>query len=501
MLGAIAAVALASPLPAPEQGPAGPQPRQPLGAPADGLLRVFVEGAGRVEVSRGHPQPCAWQPTTACEVQQPVGTTVTLVARPAEGGRFTGWSVAGCAGLDPCRIVLEKGRVDLVAAFSPLEVKVEAAGEGTVTTGPDGPTLVCTDPAAPPDQGAQAASEAEEEDAKVTTCTTQVEREKAVTLIATPAESGAEVRWSSACRTIVSEPEHRCTLVANRHRLQVGVGFAGVEPTEQGPSKKTVTPIVRVRGGKAAGTITGPGIDCGDDCIAEPLTIGGPAGEIRLAATPAPGFTFREWRAPTTTACTTNPCVFPASSDITLIEAVFDKLVRINLIGSGEGIVLGRDFACAEDCVLSFAVGARIGLAAEPDSGSRFAGWTPRCGDPCVLAVDEVSTVVARFDGPSHPRSLPWSLGSAKALGTGSRRRVRVVVVLADGEEPAPVRLRLVIDGNRRRPAAVRSATADPGKTTIELRVSRTAPPGRYVLIASLKGRPERLAARLWLRR
>jgi hypothetical protein len=75
---------------------------------------------------------------SACTEEIDNGTRVGLIARPAKGARFVGWSGA-CSGDGPCTPLMDAAK-SVAAEFAPAAVIVSVTrkGRGTVTSAPIG---------------------------------------------------------------------------------------------------------------------------------------------------------------------------------------------------------------------------------------------------------------------------------------------------------------------------------------------------------------------------
>jgi hypothetical protein len=75
---------------------------------------------------------------TSCAEELDNGTRVALVARPAKGARFVGWSGA-CSGVGACTATMDAAK-SVTAQFAPAAVRVAVTrkGRGTVTSTPAG---------------------------------------------------------------------------------------------------------------------------------------------------------------------------------------------------------------------------------------------------------------------------------------------------------------------------------------------------------------------------
>jgi hypothetical protein len=192
--------------------------------PDDDSLNVTVEGRGVVRAaSAGIRCP------DRCDAELDRGAEVTLTARARRGATFEGWSGGGCEGTGPCEITV-RGAVAVTARFAQADearvVSVRKSGDGTGrVTGPSG--IDCGG-----------------------TCEARVERGDEVELDATADERSSFAGWSGAgcgedptCTFVVDDP------------VTVTAEFTA-EP---------VTFLLTVAT-DGEGTVTGDGIDCGEDC-------------------------------------------------------------------------------------------------------------------------------------------------------------------------------------------------------------------------------------------
>jgi Ca2+-binding RTX toxin-like protein len=98
-------------------------------------LAMTGSGSGRVTSS-----PAGIDCGVTCTATVDQGSDVTLVAQPAEGDVFGGWSGGGCSGVGPCTVTMESSK-DVTATFlisKTLSVNKTGTGDGTVTSTPTG---------------------------------------------------------------------------------------------------------------------------------------------------------------------------------------------------------------------------------------------------------------------------------------------------------------------------------------------------------------------------
>jgi hypothetical protein len=184
--------------------------------------------------------------------------------------------------------------------------------------------------------------------------------------------------------------------------------------------------------------------------------------------------------------------------------------------GGGSGTVRGEGVDCGARCTVDLDFGARLSLVADPDRGSRFAGWEGACGGDatCALDVGPVTTLAAVFDrspssvsrtgsrpgqgrpgqqGPGRTTFTP-RLGRIVVSGHGRRR---VVLIPIRSNLAGSVRARLL---SGRRVIANRVWRMRAGTRTLRLRVPARAARGTYrlrVTVRSSSGEAQQFARTL----
>ena len=185
------------------------------------------------------------------------GQVVQLSAQPDPDSVLTGWSGGGCSGNGACTVTMDQAK-SVTATFSKkihnLNVAKDGNGSGTIT----GTGIDC---------GGD--------------CTGSFEHGTVVPLTATPAASSLFEGWSGACTgtgacNVTMDQARNVTAAFTLKRYALNVGVNGF------------------------GTVTGNGINCGDDCT-ETFDHGT---LVTLTATAAAGNYFGTW---------TGPCPSPSS--------------------------------------------------------------------------------------------------------------------------------------------------------------------------------------------
>ncbi len=181
------------------------------------------------------------------------------------------------------------------------------------------------------------------------------------------------------------------------------------------PHTLTVT-----KSGAGAGTITGPGIDCGGAAHTDCSETVADGTAVKLTATPASGSAFSGFSGGRCAA--TSPCTVTMDADKT-VDGRFDSLagrrtLTVTKSGAGAGTVTGPGIDCGgaghTDCFETVTTGATIALTANPASDSTFGGFSGggcAATSPCTVTLDADKTVDARF--APRPVDPPGVLGLA----------------------------------------------------------------------------------------
>jgi subtilisin family serine protease len=128
---------------------------------------------------------------------------------------------------------------------------------------------------------------------------------------------------------------------------------------------------------------------------------------VYLNVVQEPGVNFAGWLTEDGSCKTGMTCPVMMNGDKT-ITAYFGTATEYDLsvakVGSGSGIVNSSipGISCGSDCQETYRLGTVVDLAAIPNPGSMFSGWSGACSGtgPCTIVVEEAKSVVALFTRP-----------------------------------------------------------------------------------------------------
>lgn len=358
-----------------------------LGGPGGGSLLVGGRGACALAA------PAA---SAACVTSVPIGEPVTIVAAPATGAGFAGWTGA-CAGraVDSCTLT-PTGDATVGARFTtemvPLSVHAAGTTGGGRVTG--GAVIACTIAGAAAD-GA---------------CAGSVPYGASVTLTATPDATSTFGGWGGACRAATGTS----CVVPVTTAASVTARFDAAR-----------FPLAVTRAGAGGGAVTSApaGIDCPGGCAATFAA----GTSVTLSATPDAASTFAGWSGACAGAGTT--CVVPmdAARGATATFVPVQPLTVAVLAdpgASGRVTSTPAGIDCAASCARSFAAGTMVTLTAVPNSGTTFAGWSGACagaGTTCSVTMSGARSVTATFAASlDPPGAAPVYALAVTIAGTGA---------------------------------------------------------------------------------
>ena len=427
------------------------------------------------------PQPL---PQSASFAQN---ATVTLIATPATGATFTGWTGACGGTATSCTVLMSQSKsvtatfAGGTAAGAGFLLSVSVSGSGTVT----GAGINCGSGA--------------------TTCSTTPAANSSVTLTATPAAGATFSGWGGSCSGTIPT----CTV-----QMTAARSVTATFTTGGGGGGATVSLTVSVTG---SGTVSGGGITCGNGsgaCTANPTT----GSSVTLTATPATGATFTSWGgACTGSAPTCTVSMTSAKSVTATFTTVAPGTLAITVKGKGTvSAPLGKCIGTSvtKTCIQKYAAGRTVTLTAAAAAGNAFAGWDGACvtaakKPTCTVTLATAKSVTATFvpstgGGGGVTRPVLTSLGPPIVRHTAAGFRVTLrfnttrggiarVVGLRAGRVGARITFRIAVGPARIGPFTV----AKPGLYTFQVRLGTAllqwrvclgrcgaaAPPPPFVLI------------------
>ena len=360
------------------------------------VLSVTISGNGSVTGGSGAIN-CGGG-ATICSANFASGATVSLVASPATGATFTGWTGACGGTATTCTVAMNQSK-NVTATFSGgtggtgFTLTVSVVGNGTVT----GTGINC---------GAGA-----------TTCTSPNHAAgSTMTLTATPTAGATFTGWSGAC----SGTATTCTVTFDASKT-VSASFSG-------GTAGTFPLNVSVSG---PGRVTGASISCGNGASTCTATFSSGT-TVTLTATPGTAVTFGGWGG----ACTgTEPKCTVSMTAAKSVSATFTAAgtpgtLTINVVGRGS--VSTSAGACAstgraKSCVQHFKAGATARLTARPAAGQAFLGWAGACSGKrttCTVKLSKALAATATFTNRTPRTATLTSLGAPIVRRTTSGYRV-----------------------------------------------------------------------------
>ncbi|MBM41194.1 MAG: hypothetical protein CL483_04625, partial [Acidobacteria bacterium] len=193
-------------------------------------LEIAGSGTGSVTLDDGsNTTSCS----STCSQDYSVGTTVTLVADPANASTFTGWTGDCTASGDTATVTMSAAR-SCTATFDEADVTlsltIAGSGSGTVTLADGQNTTSCS-----------------------STCSQDYSAGTTVTLVADPANASTFTGWTGDCTasgdtaTVTMSQARSCTAVFDLTQFALTVDITG-------------------SGSGTVRSTTDSGIDCPSDC-------------------------------------------------------------------------------------------------------------------------------------------------------------------------------------------------------------------------------------------
>ena len=321
----------------------------------------------------GTISPCSG---TSCSIAYPQGSVVTLTANAGSESFFAGWSGGGCSGnAQTCTVTMDQSKT-VTANFllsprqdqSKFALTATKAGTGLGTVGIDSVTSCSGN-----------------------TCTGLFLKGTKITLTATANPGSVFAGWIGHCTGTAGT----CQVTMDGARW-VSAIFNLIPVTANYTLQVSKT-------GTGAGTVSGPGINCGTDC--SETKAGG--SYITLTAVASPGSSFAGW---SKAECGTGTsCSFVVNSNIS-VQARFNGAVSAYSLsvfkdGNGQGTVSSNigGINCGNTCSAIFSPNSIVTLTASPQPSSSFTGWSGACyavnSPTCNVTINGSKTVTATFAG------------------------------------------------------------------------------------------------------
>jgi uncharacterized repeat protein (TIGR02543 family) len=196
-------------------------------------------------------------------------------------------------------------------------------------------------------------------------------------------------------------------ITSSSQTLVVNFGF--FNPSQA--VSKTVLLTVNAQG-TGKGTITGQGLDCGNDCTEEFQT----DTKVTLTASPDSLSTFAGW----TGGCsgTTSTCSVAMTQAQTVTAKFNLKQFSLIVNTEGKGKVIADGIDCGNDCTQDYSANSLVTLIAEPETGNSFSNWSGGCntitGTTCQITMNQAQNVTALFN------SLPPKTLKVQLQGNGT---------------------------------------------------------------------------------
>jgi uncharacterized repeat protein (TIGR02543 family) len=369
------------------------------------VLAVSISGNGAVTGGSGTIN-CG-NGAAICSANYAANATVVLVATPAVGSTFAGWSGACGGTATTCTVSMSQSR-NVTATFTGgapgtgFTLTVSVTGNGTVTGG-----------------GISCGSGA-------TTCTSTAHAaNSAVVLTATPSSGATFTGWGGGtCAGTVPT----CTVTFNAAK-SVTASFSG------GTSTYALTVVAT-----GPGRVTGNGISCGNGATTCTATFA-PGTTTVLTRAPAAGATFGGWGGACTGTGSTCSVTMTSAKSVTATFAAAGAPGTLTVNVVGRGSVSTAAGACAgtgtaKTCVQHFRAGASTTLTARPATGQSFLGWSGACTgkkSTCTVKLSTAQTATATFSNAPVRTATLRSLGRPIVVRTSGGYRVTLRFVTTKG--------------------------------------------------------------------
>ena len=350
------------------------------------LVEVEETGSGSGMVAS---EPLGIDCPSTCKAEFTKGKPVEFKEKVSAGSSFKGWKVegeavvtAGCTGMEETCKFEVNGAVKVKAIFESnlalVEVEEPGFGSGTVTSQPAG--IECPG---------------------VLTCSWEFPEGKSVELKEKASAGSSFKGWKVEGGAVVTAgctgTEATCTVMVDG-AVKVGVMFAPIPPVlDEFSVSVSGDGTVGSREGAESGPISGCTATGGGTCAAEVQE----GTVLTLMERPGTGQRFAGWSG----ACSGTKICTVTVDAVTSVEAVFEPIVdalSVHTSGAGAGTVTSSPMGidCGSTCSASFEEGTTVILAATPEPGSTFNGWSGCGAEPegkCEVTLTAAASVTATF--------------------------------------------------------------------------------------------------------
>lgn len=335
---------------------------------------------------------------SGCEFEE--GSTVTLAALPDSGYQFSSWEGDNCnqesfteTDTPLCSVVMDQSH-QVQANFSELSGPSETYTLTQYVT-LEGSTAVGS--VSFPDQ-----SFCDE------ICVKEFNASESVDISANTG-SLATISWRLDGETVCAN-QTVCNITMDQNHVLITV-FSTANESDQ----ETIELNITING---TGEVSEQNLDinCTSSCTKE-IPVGA---TVALEANPlAQGYQFSGWSGLCNSSGT---CIqtLDSDSEITaLFSEIADKILDIEIIGSGTVSSVSTNLSCSETCAEYLDIDAEITLTAIPATNFEFLGWTGNCisnpsPDQCTVKMSNHKQVQATFSQTYQSVTVTWQAPSLR---------------------------------------------------------------------------------------
>jgi hypothetical protein len=155
--------------------------------------------------------------------------------------------------------------------------------------------------------------------------------------------------------------------------------------------------------------------------------------QVTLRASPGPGNEIADWSGVSGCGAGDDVCSFRVDDDLAVtVDFAQTAQLTVNIRGDGDGTVSGQGLSCnGNRCTGTYRDGASVRLTADPDSRSRFSGWSgcsPGGSATCTVELNGDVTATVTFDRvpDTSPPVLRLRGGGVTVTPTSGGRTVNI---------------------------------------------------------------------------